>query len=480
MPAEYVLYLRKSKGRAGIARQRTVTTAHIQRMGGTIVAEFTDTDRTAFQKVGETRPRRDDFDAMLEHARSRPGVGIAAWHADRLTRNDEDTAALISACAAGAHLIETPGGGTYDLATATGRKRLRDDASNAIYEVDHNRERIMAQKTEARAAGEWLGGRRPFGWEREPGHVDGEPVRLRLRPDEAQLIRDGTRDVLAGASLAHVARTWNAAGVPSTGGRPWTPSEAGRALRRARNAGLVEHGGQITGTAVWPQIVTEAQWRRCVAVLSGPARRTSPGNQPRWLLSGIATCGVCGTPVIVNRVAGKGRPMRAVYRDRPLGGHGHVGRDVASLDLYISEAVIAWVEKHGQKALAPRPPDLSLLDGELAAARASLARLDEAVELEQITTGQAITWAAPLNRQVAAITGRIQAAATASATVTVFTTGDIRAGWHAAPLEARRAVVRAVMDVTILPSPRGRPAGHRPGESYFRPETIRIDWKAGE
>src|SRR5450756_1623386 len=33
---EYALYLRKSKGLAGISRQRTVTTAHIERHGGVI------------------------------------------------------------------------------------------------------------------------------------------------------------------------------------------------------------------------------------------------------------------------------------------------------------------------------------------------------------------------------------------------------------------------------------------------------------
>ena len=130
--AEWVLYLRKSKGRAGIARQRTITTAHLEQRGGTITAEFTDTDRTAFAKAGEGRPTRGGFDAMIAALRARPGLGLAAWHADRLTRNDEDTATLMAVCGSGGHLIETPRGGTYDVSTATGRKRLRDDASDAI------------------------------------------------------------------------------------------------------------------------------------------------------------------------------------------------------------------------------------------------------------------------------------------------------------------------------------------------------------
>jgi hypothetical protein len=61
----------------------------------------------------------------------------------------------------------------------------------------------------------------------------------------------------------------------------------------------------------------------------------------------------------------------------------------------------------------------------------------------------------------------------------VFTTADIRAGWEGAGLDAQRAMVRALMDVTILPSPRGQPKGHKRGESYFRPEYVRIGWKRG-
>ena len=47
-----------------------------------------------------------------------------------------------------------------------------------------------------------------------------------------------------------------------------------------------------------------------------------------------------------------------------------------------------------------------------------------------------------------------------------------------APVDRQRAIVRALADVVILPSPRGRPAGWKPGQPYFRPETIRITPKA--
>jgi hypothetical protein len=38
-------------------------------------------------------------------------------------------------------------------------------------------------------------------------------------------------------------------------------------------------------------------------------------------------------------------------------------------------------------------------------------------------------------------------------------------------------VLDALMIVTLKRSGRGRPAGWRPGHSYFRPDTVDIEWR---
>lgn len=68
----------------------------------------------------------------------------------------------------------------------------------------------------------------------------------------------------------------------------------GRILVRWRNAGLVEHQGEVVGGAVWPAIVNREEVAAVRSILSDPDRRTSPGPARKWLLSGIATCGRCG------------------------------------------------------------------------------------------------------------------------------------------------------------------------------------------
>ena len=58
-------------------------------------------------------------------------------------------------------------------------------------------------------------------------------------------------------------------------------------------------------------------------------------------------------------------------------------------------------------------------------------------------------------------------------------------GWEGAGIDAQRALIRALMTVTIMPAPRGCPPGYKKGTpgGYFRSEFIKIEWKrkgAGE
>lgn len=108
--AEYARYTRLSKGRAGISRQKTLTGRHVDKLGGRIVADFSDADQTAYAKPGAAKPKRDDFTAMLAMLRASPGLHVVAWHADRLSRNPEDAEELIKVCAAGGNPCGNPFG----------------------------------------------------------------------------------------------------------------------------------------------------------------------------------------------------------------------------------------------------------------------------------------------------------------------------------------------------------------------------------
>lgn len=471
LSTEYVAYYRKSKGRTGLARQRAVTVGHVERLGGRIVAEFTDTDATAFQRIGEARPERPDFDRMVAYLRAHPGTGLAAWHADRLTRNMDDTRLLTEVCAAGRHLIETPRGGSYDLSVATGRKRLRDDASDASYEVDHAIERISAQKNEAAARGEFLGGPVPFGWDRRD---DGTFV---LCAAEADAIRKAVEAITTGASLASVARRWNDAGITTKKGYRWTAPQVRLVLLSGRNAGLHVHKGQVTGvTAQWPAIVTEAEWRACRAILTDPIRKTSTGTERKWLGSGLFLCGVCGGKLIAGGSYSRGAGHYRVYRCAKGAERQHVSRSCQTIDDYVGQAVILRLsEPDAAPAFAPVLPDLSRLRTELDAARAEQDDLAEMQKAGRLTVRQVAAMTGPLIEREQRLEAELARAAMPSP-LEPFASGDIAAVWERLDLDRKRAVVHVLMTVTVHPAPKGRPPGWKRGEPYFDERSIEIAW----
>jgi len=114
-----------------------------------------------------------------------------------------------------------------------------------------------------------------------------------------------------------VVRDWNAQGITTTTGKPWRSRELGRVLKRPRNAGLLEHLGQVAGPAKWPAVVDETTWRgvsrspvRTRRGRSRPARRTGTAVVDRPVRA-------CGGPVIctsTNRPSARVSGRRLVYR----------------------------------------------------------------------------------------------------------------------------------------------------------------------
>jgi len=462
---EWVLYLRKSKGRAGISRQRTTTTAHIEAAGGRIVAEFADTDATAFAKDGQ-RPPRPRFDAMLAMLRANPGVGVAAWHADRLTRNDEDRAELARICRAGGHPIETRSGGRYDLSTANGRKRFRDDASDAEYEVDHMTERILAMKAEHAAEGRWLGGRRPFGW-----LIDKDaPGGLVLEPAEAAAVAQGDADVLDRKTLYAVARTWNAAGLTTSAGKPWRATEVRRVLLREMNA--------APPPAKWPALVDAGTHRMVAAVLADPRRKTTPGPERRHLLSGLVLCSACGRGMMCSSV-GPARGGRPVYRCRAglQGEAGHVIRDAAALDAYVTMVVIERFHMPDARTLL-----LKQAESALPRLREERGQLEDAMKASNDLRRRGLLTPAEFadertghQEQLARLDGQIADAERADVLAPMVR--DPAAVWKSRDLGQRRAIIAELMTITVHPQKKGRPAGWQPGQPYFDPDSVAIERK---
>jgi site-specific DNA recombinase len=483
MTRDWYLYLRKSRGVAGISRQRTVTTTYVEKTGGRVAGEFSDADKTAYHAPGTPRPDRPGFTALLAAVAAHPGAGIAAWHADRLIRSGGDAEDMIAVCAAGGHPVTTPRGGDYQLWTAIGRRRLRDDATVAAYEVDHLTERITEQKLEYAVAGEWPGGFRPFGWRLIPAgpetrrRYDG----LAVNEEEAAEIREAARLILGGASQHAVCRDLNDRGITTSRGSQWTPRSLRRMLLRPWNAGLAVHQGSETGTAaVFPAILGAETFRAIEQRLTAKM----PGTNVRvWPGSGLYLCGApgedgegyCGVPL----------KARHAHRHVVYLHHGHVARSAVPLDEYVTTLIGLFLDQDGAAekidAMRPRPlrEDVTALHSRIAALREGALALARLRATGDIDDAQLAAGSAEARAEMRALEKRVAAAAGVSP-LDVLAGPSPREKWErllkSGDIGQVQAVIRALMTVRVLPTGRGRPKGSPSRERFFKRDAVKIEW----
>jgi site-specific DNA recombinase len=360
--------------------------------------------------------------------------------------------------------------GPVDLATPSGRMVARQLGAVARYEVEHMVERQQRARLQAATAGRWTGGRRPYGY---------GPDGVTVVQAEADLLQRAAGQVLAGMSLTAIVADLNARGARTSTGRPWRPTELRRALVRPRNAGLMVHRGQVVGPAGWPPILDEATWRGVCAVLGDPGRRTNTTVARRWLLSGLAVCGVCGDPV-KSFAAGtsRGRTTKPVYTCRS---GKHVVRDAAACDQFVTDVILERLGRPDARDLLTEDQRtdtaaLHLRDSALASRLVELGRLygDGVIDAPQL---QAAT--ASIRTQREQITAALAAASRGSVLAGVADAPDPAAVWEGLDLSRRRAIVDVLCTVTILPARRGRRPGWRAGESYFDRSTVLVEPKRG-
>ncbi|MFE5218417.1 MULTISPECIES: recombinase family protein [unclassified Streptomyces] len=483
-----VIYARISDDREGrqngVDRQERQCRALADKNGDEIIAVFTDDDRSAYS--GKPRP---DYLKMLAFLRAGHAEGAYALAPTRFYRRLDDGLEFFKLIAEKALEVETVKAGRYNLATADGRRDALRAAVDAQHEAEQISERVRDAKADNLAKGEYRGGPRPFGYE-----GDGVTV----REDEARHVRAATDAVIAGDSLRSICRTLAEQGartVPrrykqpdgSRGepeSREWTASELRKMLLRPRNAGLMEHRGEIVGKAAWDPLVPEETWRACKAVLERAERRTTTGNARTWLGSGLYRCGVDECPETVRcSTSGKGSRNHHVPAYRCRTGK-HVTRVAGPLDEHVTNLVLVRLSRpDAASALLPPPRAAESREDLAATANALRAKLDTFVAdyaADLITRQQMLDGTALTRQRLEQIEAKMAAQAQQSVLAGLpLGTPKVVEEWTSYHLDKQRAIVDALMTVYILPARRGRPAGFQPGvtKTYFNPDAVRIEWK---
>lgn len=459
------VYLRQSQDRDGtgygIDRQRDDVMKLVAAQSWTVTAEFVDNDVSAL-----SRKPRPAFNEMMRRVDAGEFDVIAARHMDRLLRRLAEFEFVLERCQKTGTAIVSAADGV-DTSSDGGRLVARILSSVAQGEVERKSARQRSAVLQAASQGRWVGGRRAFGYE-----VDG----VTIREAEAALIRQGYADILAGESLAEVARRWAAAGSVTSQGKPWARHAVKDVLTNPRHAGLRRHRATedrsmirqnpeigITGKAEWLGTVDESTWRAAVRVLCDPGRYR-PARGGKGLLTGLAICGVCEQTVHRGGGAHAGVPT---YR---CTSGAHVARKSEPVDEYVTEVAIGRLTQSDAAQLwTAEQPDASGLMVEADILRQELAGIDQ-----DRTDGliDRVRWRAMnerVTRRLDEVRAQIAAAGTTSP-LAIVASDDVRGAWLALSVAQRRNIVAALMT----------PVLHLPGRGTrtFRPETVEIRWKS--
>lgn len=164
-------------------------------------------------------------------------------------------------------------------------------------ESERTSKRVRDKQAENAAIGKPHGGNRAYGYE-----LDG----MTIRESEAAIIREIADRLLHGESQRGLALDFTARGVPTANGGRWTPDKVKATVIRPRNAGIRERNG-IHYPAAWKPILDPAVWKRVTSLLTDPSRSANTGKRgrPIQLLTGIATCSLCGTTLKATPRGGK-------------------------------------------------------------------------------------------------------------------------------------------------------------------------------
>lgn len=458
-----VVYARISSDRTGagmgVERQVEDCRTLADHLGLTVPADgiYSDNDVSAFS--GKPRP---GYKALCDDLRAYPGTVVLAWHTDRLHRRSVELGAFIDLCEATGATVQTVMAGPLDLSNAAGRLSARIVGAVAEHEVDHARERMRRAKDQAAAQGKFRGGPRAFGYE-----ANGIDVRL----DEAEALATAAAELLEGLSLNEVTRRLKAKGHTTTGGHPLDASAVRRILQKPRNAGVLTRNGQVVGPGAWPAIIDETTWRGMCALLADPKRRTSPGPERRWLLTGIARCGICGGPLVARGHSTKDRHTRPSYVCKSH----HVSRDTKALDEHVTGIVLDLLaDPELADLLTPARPDVVLDEIEAAQIRADLDDLAQACARGDVTVSQMATASRGLRDRLEAVEARLGHGREAGLLSAQAGAPSPVQAFLASPLAVQRDVVRELVVVVVSPGRRGRPKGLEPGKGYADLSTVAV------
>lgn len=416
--------------------------------------------------------RRGDYDSLIRDlAAGRFGAdALMIWESSRGSRRVGEWVTLLELCAERSIgiIVTTHGPRLYDPTNDRDWRTLMEDAVDSEYETRKTSKRVRRNMATSAAAGKIPGGRRAFGYTADGAHLD---------PDEAEIVHECVRRVLAGDTVRSIAADLNRRGIRTSAGNDWHPGPLRGMLSGQRIAGNRTHHGRVVAKGQWPAIIDDDTHRRIVATLAERAPIGRRGRTP-WVLTGFLRCGRCGAPLVGNTDStGNHAPTRRyICRKGPgYAGCGGLGIKADPLEELLGDlATERLADVEARRAAAAGPDDTAELD-ELSNIAAM--RIEASDDRAAGGSREAyLELVAALDRRQRAVETRLAGKVRTSAPLDfVVAEGYIGRPWTELGIEEQRLVLAALIDHVTVDAATTR------GSRTFEPARVttpgRIAWK---
>lgn len=440
--------------------------------GRAVVAELRD-DGISASRYSKRRKARPDWQQAMELIAGRRTDELAVWEVSRSTRDRAVWSALIAACIENGVEIAVDGK-VHDPADADDGFMLDLGAALAVREVAMLSKRVR-RAVESRAAAGKPAGTVPYGYRRVIDPETGRTVGRDLHLEQAPVVADIVRRLLAREPADRIAADLNERGIPTGTGKRWRGGNLRILALRPTYAGLRVHRGQVLDgvRGTWPPIISEAQHLQLVEMFADPARdKFRNPTHAKHLGTGIYRCGregCDGRMRVVAQSSGKDglvRPQayscRACFR---------VSRVQEPVDLMVEKVLCKWLERPEVLAeYVGDDPTAAEAAEEVARLKRKLREARQAWDDDLISLDDYADMKARTEPKIRAAEERARPRHLPAAVLEVAGP-DAERRWRAQPIEQRRAIVAAIVDVVILPA-------HRAG-GRFDPSLVRIMRRSG-
>ncbi|XVV05318.1 recombinase family protein [Actinosynnema sp. CA-248983] len=417
--------------------------------GFRVDAILRENDRSASRYRTKDRPK---FKQLLAAMQAGKMDVLVTWENSRAQRELDVYVELRKICEKYG-VLWAYGGDVYDMSDPADREKTAQDAVKAESESDHISMRVSRGVRKRAKRGLWHGPLQ-YGYKREYDPETGEVLRQVADPVTSKIVKEIVRRLLEGHSVTGIVKSLNERKVPCPRSGEWTASKIRHIALNPVYIGQRVHLGEVVSEGQWPAIIKPVQHASVRALLTNPARRTNKdGTRVKHLLSGIATCGRCGSPV--GRIRADGFESYGCRKSR------HVVRLQTRVDQFVEEALLSALETPSMADLflVERTEDVSAVLDEAKELRARLETIYRDAALGKISGAGVAAIEAELLPLVEEAEKRAERASVPDV-LAGLVGADARTVWKGLTLVQKRAVIRTVMQPLILPVGRG---GHVKG-----------------